>query len=362
VLRLCRGTAGNSGADVTTDAAALVSPEPVGSGDILLSTRGLKKHFPVKQGFLRRTSGQLQAVDGVDIDIRRGETLGLVGESGCGKSTLARTILRLLEPTDGTITFEGTDLVGLAPRAMKDMRRDMQIVFQDSVGSLDPRMKVGDLVAEGLKIHGTAGRKERKRFVQEMLQRVGLPPEAADRYPHQFSGGQRQRIGLARALVLQPKLVVADEPVSALDVSIQSQVLNLLVTLKQEFDLTYVFVAHDLAVVGYISDRVAVMYLGRIVELASSEDLFARPLHPYTVALLSANPEPVPGRKSNRIVLKGDVPSPIDPPSGCRFRTRCPIAQPICAEVDPILAEHGLGHRAACHFPGTLLPVAGASA
>jgi oligopeptide/dipeptide ABC transporter ATP-binding protein len=348
---------------MSTDGAAVdtLAPEPTRGDDILLSVRGLKKHFPVKQGFLRRTSGYLQAVDGVDLDIRRGETVGLVGESGCGKSTLARTLLRLLEPTEGDITFEGVDIVKLGARELKEKRRDMQIVFQDSVGSLDPRMKVGDLIAEGLAIHGISGRKGRRTIVHEMLRRVGMPPEAVDRYPHQFSGGQRQRIGLARALVLQPKLVVADEPVSALDVSIQSQVLNLLVALKNEFDLTYVFVAHDLAVVGYISDRVAVMYLGRIVEIAPSDELFARPLHPYTVALLSANPEPVPGRKSNRIVLTGDVPSPIDPPSGCRFRTRCPIAQPICAEVDPMLEDHGADHRAACHFPGTPLNGAGTS-
>ncbi len=335
-----------------TPAVAPEPPEP-SEDDVLLSVRGLKKHFPVKQGLLKRTSGYLQAVDGVDLEVRRGETLGLVGESGCGKSTLGRTLLRLIEPTEGEITFDGVELVGLGNKALKDMRRHMQIVFQDSVGSLDPRMKVGELIAEGLTIHGIGARKDRDAVVHDMLERVGMPPEAADRYPHQFSGGQRQRIGLARALVLQPKLVVADEPVSALDVSIQSQVLNLLVELKAEFDLTYVFVAHDLAVVGYISDRVAVMYLGRIVEIAPSDELFRRPLHPYTMALLSANPEPIPGRKSTRIVLKGDVPSPIDPPSGCRFRTRCPIAQQICSELDPALQDHGLDHRAACHFPGT---------
>ena len=322
----------------------------------LLEATGLKKHFPVHRGILRRTVGQLQAVDGVDLTVRRGETVGLVGESGCGKSTLGRTLLRLLEPTAGRIEFDGTDLTALGRAELKAARRHLQLVFQDSVGSLDPRMTVRQLVGEGLKIHGVGNRSARDATVAEMLERVGLPPEAAGRYPHQFSGGQRQRIGLARSLVLQPKLVVADEPVSALDVSIQSQVLNLLVELKREFDLTYVFVAHDLAVVGYISDRIAVMYLGKIVELAESDDLFARPLHPYTRALLSANPEPIPGRKSRRIVLKGDVPSPIDPPSGCRVRTRCPLAQEICAEVEPPLADHGQAHVAACHFAGEPFP------
>ncbi len=341
------------GRPVSTAAPEITEPNV---DAVLLEARGLKKYFPVHRGLLRRTVGQLQAVDGVDLTVHRGETVGLVGESGCGKSTLGRTLLRLLEPTAGQVLFDGIDLTSLSSGELKAARRDMQLVFQDSVGSLDPRMKVKALVGEGLKIHGVADKAEREARVYEMLDRVGLPKEAADRYPHQFSGGQRQRIGLARSLVLQPKLVVADEPVSALDVSIQSQVLNLLVELKRDFDLTYVFVAHDLAVVGYISDRIAVMYLGKIVELATSEDLFARPLHPYTRALLSANPEPIPGRKSRRIVLSGDVPSPINPPSGCRFRTRCPLAQDVCAEIEPPLTDFGQGHVTACHFAGAPFP------
>ena len=329
-----------------------------GTSDVLVETRGLQKHFPVKEGLMRKTVAQVQAVDGVDLAVRRGETVGLVGESGCGKSTLGRTILRLIEPTGGHIYFEGTDLTTLSRGQLKDRRRDMQLIFQDSVGSLDPRMKVGAVVGEGLAIHGTP-RSERADRVVEVLDRVGLGPDTLNRYPHQFSGGQRQRIGIARALVLQPKLVVADEPVSALDVSIQSQVLNLLVELKQVFGLTYLFVAHDLAVVGYIADRVAVMYLGKIVELAPSQELFVRPLHPYTVALLSAIPDPRPGRRRRRIVLSGDVPSPMNPPSGCRFRTRCPLAQDICAELEPPLEPNGEGHLVACHFAGTPIPVDG---
>ncbi len=323
--------------------------------DVLLEARGLKTYFPVRGGILRRTSGHVQAVDGVDLQVHRGETVGLVGESGCGKSTLGRTLLRLLEPTAGTVHFEGRDLTSLGRRELKAARRDMQIIFQDSVGSLDPRMTVRSLVSEGLAIHGRP-RRERHEAAAEVLARVGLGPDALSRYPHQFSGGQRQRIGIARALVLKPKLIVADEPVSALDVSIQSQVLNLLVELKREFGLTYVFVAHNLAVVGYISDRIAVMYLGKIVELATAADLFERPLHPYTQALLSAIPTPAVGRKQGRIVLSGDVPSPLNPPSGCRFRTRCPLAQPICAELEPALDPHGARHLAACHFAGTPIP------
>jgi oligopeptide/dipeptide ABC transporter ATP-binding protein len=321
-----------------------------GPSDSLVSVRGLKTHIPIRTGVLRRSVVLVRAVDGVDLDIRQGETVGLVGESGCGKSTLGRTLLRLIEPTAGEVRFEGVDLAKLRPSDLKATRRFMQPVFQDPVGSLNPRMTVRDIVAEGLRVHTRLSRREREAQVLEILDAVGLRADAADRHPHEFSGGQRQRIGIARALVLRPKFIVADEPVSALDVSIQSQVLNLLVELKQRFELTYLFVAHDLAVVDYISDRVAVMYLGKIVEIGTSEAIRANPRHPYTHALLSAIPEPIPGRDRKRVILSGDVPSPINPPSGCRFRTRCPLAQAICAEQEPALERKADGHLSACHF------------
>jgi oligopeptide/dipeptide ABC transporter ATP-binding protein len=309
----------------------------------LVEVRHLVKHFPVENSF-----DVVQAVDGVSFDIRSGETLGLVGESGCGKSTVGRCLLRLYEPTSGAVLFEGKDIVGLSHREMQAMRREMQIIFQDPYASLNPRMSILSIVSEPLKIHGIGGKSDRRARVADLLSKVGLDPKYMDRYAHEFSGGQRQRIGIARALALNPKLIICDEPVSALDVSVQAQVVNLLQDLQAEFGLTYLFISHGLAVVEHISNRVAVMYLGKIVEIADSRELYEKPLHPYTQALLSAIPTPDPKQKKERMVLKGDVPTPIDPPSGCRFRTRCPIAIDRCASVIPELREISSGHTVAC--------------
>jgi oligopeptide transport system ATP-binding protein len=321
--------------------------------ETLISIKNLKKHFAISSGVFSRTHDYVHAVDGVSFDIGKGETLGLVGESGCGKSTTGRCILRLIEPTSGEVWFQGADVTRLGTDALRQLRRDMQIIFQDPYASLNPRLTVGAIIGEALQIHGLAkSRKALEERVVELLETVGLQPDHLFRFPHEFSGGQRQRIGIARALAVEPKLVVCDEPVSALDVSIQAQVINLLEDLQEKFGLTYLFIAHDLSVVEHISSRVAVMYLGRVVEIAPSRALYDAPLHPYTEALLSAVPIPDPTVKRKRIMLQGDVPNPIRPPSGCHFHTRCPIAKPDCAQRDPELLEKRPGHWVACHYRG----------
>jgi oligopeptide transport system ATP-binding protein len=322
-------------------------------GGPLVEVQSLVKYFPIKKGVLGREVARVHAVDDVTFSVREGETLGLVGESGCGKSTLGRTIVRLLEPTSGDVVFEGRSIGHLGRRALRPLRREMQIIFQDPYASLNPRKRAGQIISSPLDVHGIGDGKERRQSVRELLEVVGLSPEHYNRFPHEFSGGQRQRIGVARALALRPKLIVADEPVSALDVSIQSQMLNLLDDLQQEFSLTYIFIAHDLGVVRHVSDRIAVMYLGKLVELAPAEELYERPIMPYTEALLSAVPIPDPdlSEQRERIVLQGDVPSPINPPPGCRFHPRCRYATDICKQVEPPLTDYGNGHIAACHHP-----------
>jgi peptide/nickel transport system ATP-binding protein/oligopeptide transport system ATP-binding protein len=323
------------------------------TGDVLLRATGLQKHFPVRRGLLQRKVGAVQAVDGLDFEVRRGETLSLVGESGCGKTTTGRLLTRLIEPTGGTVEFEGRDISHLGQGALRPLRRDIQMIFQDPYSSLNPRHTVGTIVGAPFEIQGVKPDGGVKKAVQDLLALVGLSPEHYNRYPHEFSGGQRQRVGIARTLALRPKLIVADEPVSALDVSIQAQVVNLLEDLQDELGLTYVLIAHDLSVVRHVSDRVAVMYLGRIMEIGDAAAVYGRPMHPYTVALLSAVPIPDPTRvgRRERILLTGDVPSPLNPPPACRFHTRCWKAQEICAVETPPLAERAPGHQVACHFP-----------
>jgi oligopeptide/dipeptide ABC transporter ATP-binding protein len=320
----------------------------------LLEINDLKTYFPIRSGLLSRHLGDVKAVDGVTLNVEDGETLGLVGESGCGKSTLGRSVLRLIEPTEGRIIFEDREILSLGHSEMRDMRRRMQIIFQDPYASLNPRMRVGEIVGEGLKIHGLASGRERRDITMQILNRVGLREEHYERYPHEFSGGQRQRIGVARALIFRPRLIIADEPVSALDVSIQAQILNLLEELQDEFNLTYIFISHDLRVVEHVSHRVAIMYLGKIVEVGKSETIYVDAKHPYTRALLSAVPMPDPDakEKKKRVTLQGDVPSPINPPSGCSFHPRCAFAEKICGEREPALDHTDDGHLVACHVFG----------
>ena len=340
-------TTGESGATTVTEGA---TP----GGESLLEVTDLVKHFPIKDGIVfDHQVGAVRAVDGVSFTLRPGETLGLVGESGCGKSTLARTVLQLLGPTAGSVRFEGQELTGMSRREIRPLRRRMQMVFQDPQASLNPRKRIGQTIGDPMKLHGIAKGKDLRERVESLLERVGLDASHADRFPHEFSGGQRQRIGIARALALEPSLVVADEPVSALDVSIQAQIINLLEDLQDEFDLTYLFVAHDLSVVRHVSDRIAVMYLGKIVEIGPADEVCANPIHPYTLSLLSAVPIPDPRENTARkhLVLEGDVPSPSNPPPGCRFHTRCPQATEVCMQDEPPLVEHRRGHWAACHHP-----------